>query len=235
MTGGRHTRVIAPRYVDQGYFCWNMSNSKNKGVAVDSSVDRKILIENGVPFSSMPVSSLPISSLPVSCPPVSALHASEGRAPDYELIELMYFAYRDLVAEPDRVLENFGLGRAHHRVLHFVTRRRGLTIAELLDTLKITKQSLNRVLKDLLDQNYVVARPGESDRRQRQLFPTLRGEALALDMAHVQSRRFARTFAQLPLTARTAARDFLRAVIETGEPENVAAFVGPEHSRQVCE
>ena len=110
----------------------------------------------------------------------------------------MFFAYRDFVGDADHLLENFGLGRAHHRLLHFVNRRPGLTIAELLDILKITKQSLNRVLKDLLDRNYIVARPGENDRRQRLLFPTGRGEALALDVARVQSKRFARVFAQLP-------------------------------------
>ena len=85
--------------------------------------------------------------------------------PLYDLIELMFFAYRDFVQDADRILAGDGFGRAHHRVLYFVARRPGLTIAELLDILKITKQSLNRVLKDLLDRGYVLNRSGEIDRQ----------------------------------------------------------------------
>src|SRR4051794_21578948 len=103
--------------------------------------------------------------------------------PHYELIELLFFAYRDFVGDPDRILERYGFGRAHHRVLHFVNRNPGLTIAALLEILKITKQSLNRVLKELLDQGYVEQRAGQTDRRQRLLFPTARGRELALEMA----------------------------------------------------
>ena len=87
-----------------------------------------------------------------------------------DLIELLFFAYRDFVGDPDRILAEYGFGRAHHRVLHFVDRYPGLTIAELLDILRITKQSLNRVLKDLIEQGYVAQRPGTSDRRQRLLY-----------------------------------------------------------------
>lgn len=145
--------------------------------------------------------------------------------PAYDLIELMFFAYRDFVGDADHLLENFGLGRAHHRVLHFVNRRPGLTIAELLDILKITKQSLNRVLKDMLDQDYVVAHPGLNDRRQRQLFPTARGKALALDVALLQSKRFARVFGQLPENARSDAIDFLLAMVDAGEQAKVATLV----------
>ena len=75
--------------------------------------------------------------------------------PMFDFIELMFFAYRDFVGDPDRLLESLRFGRAHHRVLHFVNRQTGLTVAELLDILRITKQSLSRVLKDLLDQGYV--------------------------------------------------------------------------------
>jgi DNA-binding MarR family transcriptional regulator len=110
--------------------------------------------------------------------PLSTLDGAVGREPDFALIELMFFAYRDYLAEGDRLLESFGLGRAHYRILHFVNRRPGLTIAELLGILKITKQSLSPVLKELLDQNYVVARRGETDRRQRRLFLTEQGEVL---------------------------------------------------------
>ncbi|MCC2104389.1 MAG: MarR family transcriptional regulator, partial [Hyphomicrobiales bacterium] len=110
----------------------------------------------------------------------------------FDLIELLFFAYRDFVGDADRLLESYKFGRAHHRVLHFVSRHPGLTIAELLDILKITKQSLSRVLKELLDQNFVEARAGVADRRQRHLFPTGKGRKLALDLAHLQSRRFSR-------------------------------------------
>src|SRR2546429_2939921 len=105
----------------------------------------------------------------------------------YDLIELLFFAYRDFVGDADYLLATLGFGRAHHRVLHFVSRRPGLTIAELLDILRITKQSLNRVLKELIGRAYVEARPGTKDRRQRQLFPTARGQALALEAAILQS------------------------------------------------
>src|ERR1700680_2698050 len=84
--------------------------------------------------------------------------------------ELLFFAYREFTAGPDAILEEYGFGRAHHRVLHFVHRHPGLRVADLLDVLKITKQSLGRVLKQLVDQSYVVQKEGESDRRQRLLF-----------------------------------------------------------------
>jgi DNA-binding MarR family transcriptional regulator len=156
--------------------------------------------------------------------PLLALDGAAGREPDFALIELMFFAYRDYVAEGDRLLEGFGLGRAHYRILHFVNRRPGLTIAELLGILKITKQSLNRVLKDLLDQNYVVTRPGETDRRQRRLFLTEEGEILALKMARLHSKRFERVFAQLPDGARAKAREFLLAMVDPPERLKVAAL-----------
>jgi DNA-binding MarR family transcriptional regulator len=155
--------------------------------------------------------------------------------PAFDLIELMFFAYRDFVGDADHLLENFGLGRAHHRVLHFVNRRPGLTIAELLDILKITKQSLNRVLKDMLDRQYVEARPGANDRRQRQLYPTLQGNALALEVAHLQSKRFSRVFAKLPDGARSNAIDFLLAVVDAGEQAKVASLIGSSHTATVVE
>src|SRR3954462_4327799 len=86
----------------------------------------------------------------------------------------LFFAYRDFVGDPDRILADFGFGRAHHRVLHFVDRRPGLTIAELLEILRITKQSLNRVLKELIGQGFVESRTGPTDRRQRLLHATAR-------------------------------------------------------------
>ena len=132
--------------------------------------------------------------------------------PAYDLIELFFFAYRDFVSDPDRILDEYGFGRAHHRVLHFVSRQPGLTIAELLDILRITKQSLNRVLKDLIGQGYVTQRPGESDRRQRLLSCTESGAALAADLTRVQARRLARALASPDASA--SPEDFLMAMIE---------------------
>src|SRR5438105_15066627 len=103
--------------------------------------------------------------------------------PIWDLIELLFFAYRDFVSDPDEVLARFGFGRAHHRVLHFINRHPGIKVADLLDILKITKQSLGRVLKQLVDEGYVIQREGENDRRQRLLHATAKGEALAMRLA----------------------------------------------------
>ncbi|GJD45814.1 hypothetical protein AFCDBAGC_3691 [Methylobacterium cerastii] len=132
-----------------------------------------------------------------------------------DLIELLFFAYRDFVGDPDRILAEYGFGRAHHRVLHFVDRYPGLTIAELLDILRITKQSLNRVLKDLIGQGYVAQRPGTSDRRQRLLTCTESGQRLAADLTRVQARRLARALASPEDAA--APESFLMAMIEPDE------------------
>lgn len=113
---------------------------------------------------------------------------------DFEIIELLFFAYRDFISDPDAILEKKQFGRAHHRVLHFVNRNPGMTVADLLDTLKITKQSLARVLKQLIDSGYVAQVEGVEDRRQRHLYPTAAGRELALDLAKPQSRRIGRAF-----------------------------------------
>ena len=133
-------------------------------------------------------------------------HEAGGAEPDFTLIELLFFAYRDFVADADRLLADDGFGRAHHRVLYFVSRRPGLTVAALLDILKITKQSLNRVLKDLLERGYVTSRNGEADRRQRRLHATPQGDALILEVARVQSGRLERALAG---TSREHAAGFL--------------------------
>ena len=134
--------------------------------------------------------------------------------PMYELIELFFFAYRDFVGDADRVLEAYGFGRAHHRVLYFVSRRPGLTIAELLEILRITKQSLNRVLRELVDKNFIETRAGARDRRRRQLYATLEGERLALHLAQVQTRRFAFALEKLGDSGLQSATDFLNAMID---------------------
>src|SRR5581483_4946599 len=118
------------------------------------------------------------------------------REPCFDLIELLFFAYRDFVGDADEVLARLGFGRAHHRVLHFVNRNPGMKVADLLDVLKITKQSLGRVLKQLIDQGYVVQKEGANDRRQRLLFVSPAGEALAMQLAGLQTARIERVLAE---------------------------------------
>ena len=160
--------------------------------------------------------------------PGAAAEAAMGPTSDggaLELVELFFFAYRDFVGDADRLLENYGFGRAHHRVLHFVNRRPGLTIAALLDILKITKQSLNRVLKQLLEAGFVEARAGVADRRQRLLFLTPQGAKLARDLAVLQSARFLKVMDELPPAARGVASKFLFAMIDSDERERVRAHL----------
>ena len=145
--------------------------------------------------------------------------------PIWDLIELLFFAYRDFVSDPDDVLRNIGFGRAHHRVLHFVNRHPGMKVAELLDVLKITKQSLGRVLKELVDQGYVVQKEGENDRRQRLLFVTAKGKTLAMRLAGMQTARIARALAELGPGAHEAARRFLVAMIDADDRDSVQRLI----------
>src|SRR6516162_5686441 len=145
--------------------------------------------------------------------------------PPYDLIELLFFAYRDFVGEADLVLAAYGFGRAHHRVLHFVDRLPGLTIAELLDILRITKQSLNRVLRDLIEGGFIEQRAGVSDRRRRLLVTTRRGEALARELAGVQSARIAQALAQAGEETREIVLRFLAGMVGEGDRQHVLELV----------
>ncbi len=107
----------------------------------------------------------------------------------YEFIELLFFAYRDFTAEPDDELLTYGFGRAHHRTLYFVSRNQGLRVSELLDILKVTKQSLNRVLKQLITEEFIYQEQGEGDRRRRHLFLTAKGNALVDRLSEIQFKR----------------------------------------------
>lgn len=146
----------------------------------------------------------------------AARHEAGGEihGTDYQLIELFFFAYRDFVGDPDRILAEYGFGRAHHRVLHFVDRHPGLTIAELLDILRITKQSLNRVLKELLETGFIKQQAGRQDRRQRLLYPTSSGQSLARSLAAVQHKRIAAALSVAGVDSRAAAARFLAAMID---------------------
>jgi DNA-binding MarR family transcriptional regulator len=109
-------------------------------------------------------------------------------------IELLFFAYRDFTAEPDAILEHYGFGRAHHRVVHFVGRRPQMTVGDLLVILRITKQSLNRVLGQLVRQGFIVQHRGAQDRRQRLLELTERGRELERQLSAPQRARVAAAY-----------------------------------------
>lgn len=154
---------------------------------------------------------------------------AEGAAPGpassadqrWDIIELLFFAYRDFVGDADHVLEEFGFGRAHHRVVHFVTRYPGLKVADLLDVLRITKQSLGRVLKQLLDEGYIVQKAGDADRRQRLLFATAKGEALVTKLAGLQTARINRALEGVSPAGAEGTRQFLLAMIDHDDPDKV--------------
>ena len=125
-------------------------------------------------------------------------------------IEAMFFAYRGFTSDPDRILEEFGYGRAHHRALHFINRSPGTTVNNLLAVLGVTKQSLNRVLRSLVEDGLVDARVGQRDRRERHLHLTPEGRALERKLASAQQAR-------------------MRSAYRTAGPEAVSGF------RQVLE
>ncbi|MBN2742130.1 MAG: MarR family transcriptional regulator [Rhodobacteraceae bacterium] len=104
-------------------------------------------------------------------------------------IEAMFFAYRAFTSDPDRLLEEHGYGRAHHRALHFINRQSGLTVTTLLALLGVTKQSLNRVLRTLIEDGLVESRVGRRDKRERQLFLTEEGLTLERALSEAQRGR----------------------------------------------
>ncbi len=142
-----------------------------------------------------------------------------------EFAELLFFAYRDFTRDPDAILKDFGFGRAHHRVLHFVNRHSGLRVADLLDILTITKQSLSRVLKQLIDQGYIVQQAGSADRRERLLFPTERGRALAERLAAPQLVRLAEALKAAGPGSEAVLRRFLEAMVNAEERPKVSSIM----------
>jgi DNA-binding MarR family transcriptional regulator len=158
--------------------------------------------------------------------------AGEAREPYWDLIELLFFAYRDFVGDPDQVLERLRFGRAHHRVLHFVNRNPGMKVAELLDVLKITKQSLGRVLKQLIDEGYIVQKAGPDDRRQRLLYVSPAGSTLAMKLAGLQTERISRVLDELGPGSRESARRFLAGMIDAEDRDRVLRLIaGADHGR----
>jgi DNA-binding MarR family transcriptional regulator len=173
----------------------------------------------------------------ITHPPKSAKTASPAAAehgePMWDLIELLFFAYRDFVSDPDHVLAALQFGRAHHRVLHFVNRNPGMKVADLLNILRITKQSLGRVLKQLIDHGYVEQREGPQDRRQRLLYVSAKGEALAMRLARLQTARISAALGELGPGAHEAAQRFLAAMIDGKEREDVLRLIadGNRHTQ----
>ena len=136
-------------------------------------------------------------------------------------IELLYFAYRDFTAEPDAILAEYGFGRAHHRVIHFVGGNPRITVSELLAILKITKQSLSRVLGQLVREEFIVQHEGEQDRRQRLLELTPKGVALERRLSDSQRRRFADAYRQAGAEAVEGYRKVLMGMISEEDRERV--------------
>jgi DNA-binding MarR family transcriptional regulator len=165
-----------------------------------------------------------VTAWPANPTPGARAEPNSESEPIWDLIELLFFAYREFVGDPDEVLADLGFGRAHHRVLHFVNRNPGIKVAELLELLRITKQSLGRVLRELIQQGYVVQKAGETDRRQRLLLVTHKGEALAMRLARLQTERILRALAETP-GGHDAARRFLAGMIDSDQREAVLDLI----------
>jgi DNA-binding MarR family transcriptional regulator len=140
-------------------------------------------------------------------------------------VELFFFAYRDFTGDPDAVLSQYGFGRAHHRVLHFVHRNPGLRVANLLEILKITKQSLARVLKQLIGEGFITQKAGAEDRRERLLYATLKGARLADRLTTLQVARIEAALAAAGPEAQAATKTFFLAMISEEDRAQVEALV----------
>jgi DNA-binding MarR family transcriptional regulator len=134
-----------------------------------------------------------------------------------DVMGLFYFAYRDFVGDADALLERQGFGRAHHRVLYFVNLKPGMPVADLLDILKITKQSLARVLRQLIDNGYIEQKTGEADRRQRLLFATDKGRGLFEVLSATQTSRIDAAIAALPPDGKRTVLKFFVGMVEPND------------------
>lgn len=129
-------------------------------------------------------------------------------------IEAMFFAYRGFTADPDRILQRHGYGRAHHRAMHFINRWPGTTVNNLLSVLGVTKQSLNRVLRTLVDHGLVESRVSERDRRERNLRLTEAGRALEAELSEAQTARMRQAYRQAGPEAVAGFRAVLEAMMD---------------------
>lgn len=140
-------------------------------------------------------------------------------------IELLFFAYRDFTSDPDAILARDGLGRAHHRAIYFVGRRPGITVAELLAILRITKQSLGRVLKQLIARGLLEQKMGTRDRRQRLLYLTPAGVELERQLTETQRARVARAYREAGPEAVAGYRKVLMGLISEENREAVTRLI----------
>ncbi|SFL02913.1 MarR family winged helix-turn-helix transcriptional regulator [Shimia haliotis] len=129
-------------------------------------------------------------------------------------IEAMYFAYRGFTADPDRILESMAYGRAHHRAIHFINRAPGTTVTNLLAILGVTKQSLNRVLRTLIEDGLVESRVGTSDRRERNLYLTEEGISLENRLSDAQRARMRAAFRDAGPDAVSGFRQVLESMMD---------------------
>ena len=136
-------------------------------------------------------------------------------------MELLYFAYRDFTSEPDAILSEYGFGRAHHRVIYFVGRNPGINVSELLAILKITKQSLSRVLGQLVREEFIDQREGTRDRRQRLLNLTEKGVTLERRLSESQRSRLAEAYREAGAEAVQGYRDVLVGMISEEDRQRV--------------
>lgn len=142
-------------------------------------------------------------------------------------LELLFFAYRDFTGEADAILADFDMGRAHHRAIYFIGANSGISVSELLAILKITKQSLNRVLSTLIDEGYVVQETDDGDRRRRLMHLTPKGRELELLLTHRQSDHIARAYRDAGPDAVDGFRRVLFSLINEADRHRVSAPGGP--------
>ncbi|AJE45012.1 MarR family winged helix-turn-helix transcriptional regulator [Celeribacter indicus] len=138
-------------------------------------------------------------------------------------IEAMFFAYRGFTADPDRILEKYGYGRAHHRAVHFIGRSPGTNVNNLLDILGVTKQSLNRVLRTLVEDGLVESRVGAKDKRERHLFLTEKGLALEAELSEAQRARMRAAYREAGHEAVAGFRRVLEAMMDQDQSEHFNA------------
>ena len=139
-----------------------------------------------------------------------------------QAMELLFFAYRDFTGEADALLADFGFGRVHHRVIYFVGRHPGMAVSELLGILKITKQSLSRVLGQLIDDGFILQRTDAADLRRRHLYLTTKGADLERRLSERQSQRIMRAYQDAGADAVQGFRAVLRAIINEEDRARVA-------------
>ena len=143
-----------------------------------------------------------------------------------QFIELLFFAYRDFISDPDKILSPLDFGRAHHRVIHFVAQNPGLNVNELLKILHITRQSLGRVLKQLIEEGYIEQRVGKKDQRQRLLYPTQHGTRLSQQLSLPQSKRLIEVFKKLPQESKEIVSQFLYNMTNIEGRETIDTYTG---------